>query len=319
MCSSDLVRSNPDNVNAGLLTYPVLMASDIIIHKAHKVPVGKDQEQNLEMTRKFAARFNRMYDNELFPIPEPFNFGETLVKIPGLDGSGKMGKSEGNGLYLIDEPRDIRKKVMKAVTDTGPLEPDSPVSEPVNNLFTIMSVVSKPETLQFFKEAYSNCSIRYGDLKKQLAEDIVIFTEPLRERIKEISADEVYLRKVVNMGKEKAHASAAGTLREVRELIGFRPFGFLDACQGIIFVDKRCSAPTFKWDYVPGREDYKFVIGVNRFYMLEVDYINWMTTKETVVVQQELIAPERQRNKEIFAGIKFEFCTARDSFAENYF
>lgn len=218
------VRSNPDNVNAGLLTYPVLMASDIIIHKAHKVPVGKDQEQNLEMTRKFAARFNRMYDNEFFPIPEPFNFGETLVKIPGLDGSGKMGKSEGNGLYLIDEPRDIRKKVMKAVTDTGPLEPDSPVSEPVNNLFTIMSVVSKPETLQFFKEAYSNCSIRYGDLKKQLAEDIVIFTEPLRERIKEISADEVYLRKVVNMGKEKAHASAAGTLREVRELIGFRPF-----------------------------------------------------------------------------------------------
>ncbi|HBG88286.1 MAG TPA: tryptophan--tRNA ligase [Marinilabiliaceae bacterium] len=218
------VRSNPDNVNAGLLTYPVLMASDIIIHKAHKVPVGKDQEQNLEMTRKFAARFNRMYDNELFPIPEPFNFGETLVKIPGLDGSGKMGKSEGNGLYLIDEPRDIRKKVMKAVTDTGPLEPDSPVSEPVNNLFTIMSVVSKPETLQFFKEAYSNCSIRYGDLKKQLAEDIVIFTEPLRERIKEISADEVYLRKVVNMGKEKAHASVAGTLREVRELIGFRPF-----------------------------------------------------------------------------------------------
>ena len=218
------VRSNPDNVNAGLLTYPVLMASDIIIHKAHKVPVGKDQEQNLEMTRKFAARFNRMYDNELFPIPEPFNFGETLVKIPGLDGSGKMGKSEGNGLYLIDEPRDIRKKVMKAVTDTGPLEPDSPVSEPVNNLFTIMSVVSKPETLQFFIVAYSNCSIRYGDLKKQLAEDIVIFTEPLRERIKEISADEVYLRKVVNMGKEKAHASAAGTLREVRELIGFRPF-----------------------------------------------------------------------------------------------
>lgn len=218
------VRSNPDNVNAGLLTYPVLMASDIIIHKAHKVPVGKDQEQNLEMTRKFAARFNRMYDNELFPIPEPFNFGETLVKIPGLDGSGKMGKSEGNGLYLIDEPRDIRKKVMKAVTDTGPLEPDSPVSEPVNNLFTLMSVVSKPETLQFFKEAYSNCSIRYGDLKKQLAEDIVIFTEPLRERIKEISADEVYLHKVVDMGKEKAHASAAETLREVRELIGFRPF-----------------------------------------------------------------------------------------------
>src|SRR5690554_754937 len=132
------VRKHPDNVNAGLLTYPVLMAADIIIHHAAKVPVGKDQEQNLEMTRKFAARFNRMYDKEYFPIPEPFNFGEALVKIPGLDGSGKMGKSEGNGLYLVDEPAAIRKKVMRAVTDAGPTQPNSPVSEPVNNLFTLI-------------------------------------------------------------------------------------------------------------------------------------------------------------------------------------
>ncbi|WP_026474113.1 tryptophan--tRNA ligase [Alkaliflexus imshenetskii] len=220
----DKARQQPDNVNAGLLTYPVLMAADIIIHHAQKVPVGKDQEQNLEMTRKFAARFNRIYNREYFPIPQPFNFGEALIKIPGLDGSGKMGKSEGNGLYLIDEPAVIRKKVMKAVTDTGPTEPNSEVSESVNNLFTIMSVVSKPETLDFFKEQYANCSIRYGDLKKQLAEDIIIFTEPIREKIKAIYADEVYLQKVVNMGKEKAHASASKTIREVRELIGFRSF-----------------------------------------------------------------------------------------------
>ncbi|GAO29329.1 tryptophan--tRNA ligase [Geofilum rubicundum] len=218
------VRKHPDNVNAGLLTYPVLMAADIIIHQANKVPVGKDQEQNLEMTRKFAARFNRIYDKEYFPIPEPFNYGEALVKIPGLDGSGKMGKSEGNGVYLIDEPAVIRKKVMKAVTDTGPTEPNSPVSEPVNNLFTLMSVVSQPETLAFFKEQYSTCSIRYGDLKKQLAEDIIAFNEPMREKIKAIASDEVYLRKVVAMGKEKAHESAAKTVREVREIIGFRSF-----------------------------------------------------------------------------------------------
>lgn len=218
------VRKHPDNVNAGLLTYPVLMAADIIIHQANKVPVGKDQEQNLEMTRKFAARFNRIYDKEYFPIPEPFNYGEALVKIPGLDGSGKMGKSEGNGVYLIDEPAVIRKKVMKAVTDTGPTEPNSPVSEPVNNLFTLMSVVSQPETLAFFKEQYSACSIRYGDLKKQLAEDIIAFNEPMREKIKAIASDEVYLRKVVAMGKEKAHESAAKTVREVREIIGFRSF-----------------------------------------------------------------------------------------------
>jgi len=220
----DKVRKQPDNINAGLLTYPVLMASDIIIHQANKVPVGKDQEQNLEMTRKFASRFNRIYSQEYFTIPEPFNYGEALVKIPGLDGSGKMGKSEGNGLYLIDEPKDIRKKVMKAVTDSGPTEPNTPVSEPVNNLFTLMSVVSKPETLSFFKEQYSNCSIRYGDLKKQLAEDIINFTDPIREKIKSISSNEDYLRKVVNMGKEKAHESAAKTLREVRDIIGFRSF-----------------------------------------------------------------------------------------------
>lgn len=218
------VRKHPDNVNAGLLTYPVLMAADIIIHHAAKVPVGKDQEQNLEMTRKFAARFNRMYDKEYFPIPEPFNFGEALVKIPGLDGSGKMGKSEGNGLYLVDEPAAIRKKVMRAVTDAGPTQPNSPVSEPVNNLFTLMSVVSEPETLAHFKAAYSDCSIRYGDLKKQLAEDIIRFTDPIREKIKSISSDEAYLRKVVAMGKEKAHESAAKTVREVREIIGFRSF-----------------------------------------------------------------------------------------------
>lgn len=218
------VRKHPDNVNAGLLTYPVLMAADIIIHHAAKVPVGKDQEQHLEMTRKFAARFNRMYDKEYFPIPEPFNFGEALVKIPGLDGSGKMGKSEGNGLYLVDEPAAIRKKVMRAVTDAGPTQPNSPVSEPVNNLFTLMSVVSEPETLAHFKAAYSDCSIRYGDLKKQLAEDIIRFTDPIREKIKSISSDEAYLRKVVAMGKEKAHESAAKTVREVREIIGFRSF-----------------------------------------------------------------------------------------------
>lgn len=220
----DKARQQPDNVNAGLLTYPVLMAADIIIHHAAKVPVGKDQEQNLEMTRKFAARFNRMYGVEYFPIPQPFNFGEALVKIPGLDGSGKMGKSEGNGIFLIDEPSVIRKKVMKAVTDTGPTELNSPVAEPIANLFTIMSVVSKPETLEFFKEQYANCNIRYGDLKKQLAEDITLFNEPIREKIKEIAGNKDYLRKVVSMGKEKAHASASKTLKEVREIIGFKPF-----------------------------------------------------------------------------------------------
>jgi tryptophanyl-tRNA synthetase len=220
----DKVRKNPENVNAGLLTYPVLMAADILIHKASKVPVGKDQEQHLEMTRKYARRFNTMYNVEYFPEPVPYNFGRELVKIPGLDGSGKMGKSEGNGIFLCDEPEAIRKKVMRAVTDSGPTVPNSPISEPVQNIFTIMDVVSEPETVKFFKDKYADCSIRYGDLKKQLAEDIIKVVAPIGERIKEISANDAYLKKVINEGAEKARVSSSQTLKEVREYMGFKPF-----------------------------------------------------------------------------------------------
>jgi len=220
----DKVRKQPENVNAGLLTYPVLMAADIILHNASKVPVGKDQEQNLEMARKFARRFNNTYKVEYFTEPQPYNFGQALIKIPGLDGNGKMGKSEGNGIYLADDPKDIRKKVMRAVTDSGPTEMNSEISDPIQNLFTIMDVVSEKSTLDFFKKQYAKCSIRYGDLKKQLAEDIIHFTTPIREKILDISSDNVYLRKVANLGAEKARESATKTIKEVREIIGFKPF-----------------------------------------------------------------------------------------------
>jgi tryptophanyl-tRNA synthetase len=200
------------------------MAADIIIHKANKVPVGKDQEQHLEMTRKFARRFNTMYEVNYFPEPDAYNFGQQLVKIPGLDGTGKMGKSEGNGVFLADTPQEIRKKVMRAVTDTGPVAPGMEPSEPVKNLFTIMSVVSDQETVKFFTEKFTSCDIRYGDMKKQLAEDIINFTEPIRLRIIDILSDNKYLSKVVAEGAEKARASASKTVREVREIIGYRPF-----------------------------------------------------------------------------------------------
>lgn len=218
------IRQQPDNVNAGLLTYPVLMAADIIIHKAAKVPVGKDQEQNLEMTRKFAKRFNHMYMVDFFPEPVPYNFGQALIKIPGLDGTGKMGKSEGNGIFLAENPGSIRKKVMRAVTDSGPTKENQKMSEPVQNLFTLMEVVSEEETLNYFLDKYNRCEIQYGELKKQLAEDIVKFTTPLRERIKEIYQDEKYLAKVVKQGAEKARESASKTVKEVRKIIGFKPF-----------------------------------------------------------------------------------------------
>ncbi len=220
----DKVRKQPENVNSGLLTYPVLMAADIIIHKANKVPVGKDQEQNLEMARKFVRRFNHMYGVECFPEPESFSFSGQLVKIPGLDGSGKMGKSEGNAINLADDEKTIRKKIMRAVTDSGPTAQNSTPTEPIQNLFSLMDVASEPDVLATFKEQYANCNIRYGDLKKQLAEDVVKLTAPIRARILDISDNKEYLRKVVTQGAEKARESASKTLQEVRGILGFRSF-----------------------------------------------------------------------------------------------
>ena len=220
----DKARQQPNNINAGLLTYPVLMAADILIHRALKVPVGKDQEQHLEMTRNFAARFNRLYNVDYFPEPTAYNFGKDLIKIPGLDGSGKMGKSEGNAINLADEPEVIRKKVMKAVTDSGPTSPNQEMADSIKNLFTIMKVVSNPETVNYFNEKYNDCSIRYGDLKKQLAEDIISVTTPIREKIIDLKSNSDYLRKTIAIGAEKARESASKTIKEVREIIGFKSF-----------------------------------------------------------------------------------------------
>lgn len=221
----DKVRKNPNNVNIGLLNYPVLMAADILLHRADFVPVGKDQEQHLEMTRKLAHRFNQIYKTDFFNEEvAPFNFGKDLVKIPGLDGSGKMGKSEGNGIYLSDPDNVIRKKVMKAVTDSGPTEPNSPISEPIQNIFTIMEAVSTPDTIAFFKEKYAACEIRYGDLKKQLAEDIIATVAPIRERIEDIRNNDKYLHEVAQMGAEKARRSAQQTVDAVREIMGIYKF-----------------------------------------------------------------------------------------------
>ena len=220
----DKVRQNPNNVNAGLLTYPTLMAADILIHKATKVPVGKDQEQHLEMTRTFAQRFNNMYKSEVFPLPQAFNFGGELVKIPGLNGTGKMGKSEGEGnaIFLNDEPEVLRKKIMRAKTDSGPTEMNQQKPVEIENLFTLMKVVSTPDTVAYFDDLYNRCQIRYGDMKKQLAEDMEIFVAPFRERIAQYSADEALLRRIMDQGKEKARESARKTIDEVRHVIGYR-------------------------------------------------------------------------------------------------
>ena len=215
-------RKQPDNVNAGLLTYPTLMAADILQHRAVKVPVGKDQEQNMEMARKCARRFNHIYGVEFFPEPQNFYFNATALKVPGLDGSGKMGKSEGNCIYLRDDDKTITKKVMKAVTDNGPQSPNSEKPEVIENLFTFLKIVSTQETYDYFNEKWNDCTLRYGDLKKQIAADLCATIAPIRERIEEYSANTKFLDRVALEGAEVARASAQATLKEVRKIIGFK-------------------------------------------------------------------------------------------------
>ena len=124
--------------------------------------------------------------------------------------------------YLVDDPKVLRKKVMRATTDEGPKEPNSPMSEPVANLFTLLELTSTPDVVTHFRDAYADCSIRYGDLKKQLAEDILAVTTPIRERVNDILSNEDYMRKVVREGAERARARYQRPLKEVRHIMGIR-------------------------------------------------------------------------------------------------
>lgn len=221
----DKVRMHPENINAGLLTYPVLQTADIILHRAKYVPVGKDQEQHLEMARNFVNRFNHRY-GEVFPEPVAFNFSKDLIKVPGLDGGGKMSKSENQmaTLYLADDDDLIRKKVMKAKTDSGPAEKNSPKPEYIQNIFTLMSLVSGSDVINKYAADYDNCTIRYGEMKKQLADDMVRFISPIREKVNQILEDEKYLQVVMEKGAEKARNSAGKTIRLVRQAMGLNYF-----------------------------------------------------------------------------------------------
>lgn len=221
----DKVRQHPDNVNAGLLTYPVLQTADIILHRASFVPVGKDQEQHLEMARNFVNRFNHRY-GEVFPEPQAFNFNEQLVKVPGLDGTGKMSKSENINatLYLADDDETIRKKVMKAKTDSGPTKPHSPKPDYIENIFLLMRLVSEPDVIDKFEKDYDQCTIRYGDMKKQLAEDMIRFISPVRQKASDILSDEKKLQEIMEKGAAKARSSAQQTMKLVREAMGLNYF-----------------------------------------------------------------------------------------------
>ncbi|MGZ8540218.1 MAG: tryptophan--tRNA ligase [Chitinophagaceae bacterium] len=217
----DKVRQHPHNVNAGLLTYPVLQTADIILHRASLVPVGKDQEQHLEMARNFANRFNHRY-GDIFPEPQAFNYGGDLVKVPGLDGGGKMSKSENQyaTIYLSDDDELIVKKIKKAKMDSGPKDMNSPKSPEVESIFLLMKLVSQADIIKQFEEEYNNCTIKYGDVKKQLSDDMVKFITPIREKAEAIRNDAAYLKEVMEKGAEKARKSARITMKLVREAMG---------------------------------------------------------------------------------------------------
>jgi tryptophanyl-tRNA synthetase len=246
----DKVRLQPQNVNAGLLTYPVLQAADILLHRATLVPVGKDQEQHLEMARNFSNRFNQRY-GQVFPEPYAFNFGVELARVPSLDGAGKMSKSENQNatLYLADDDKTIRDKIKKAKTDSGSrvrVEDIAGVTvgdlkdtkigggenagagggrekpDAVANLFQLLRLVSIPEVVQKFEADYEAGTIRYGDMKKELGEAMVAFIAPIREKAEAIRHDEPYLRRVMELGAAKARASAQATLQVAREAIGLK-------------------------------------------------------------------------------------------------
>ena len=149
-----------------------------------------------------------------------------MIKVPGLDGSGKMSKSENNmsTLYFADDEETIRKKVMKAKTDSGPTEPNTPKPDYIDNIFMLMRLVSADDVIAKYEYDYNNCTIRYGDMKKQLAEDMINFMSPIRMKTNDILANDKFLNEVMEKGAHKARISAAKTMQLVREAMGLNYF-----------------------------------------------------------------------------------------------
>jgi len=206
--------SKGDEINAGIFTYPVLMASDILIYKSHLVPVGKDQKQHIEIARDVAARFNRVY-GDILVLPEPYIREETAIVI-GLDGR-KMSKSYNNTIMLFEPEKDIRKKVMSIVTDSTPVE--APKNPDTCNVFALHKLFG-PEGLEDLRGRYLAGGMGYGESKKLLFEKMMAFLAPIRARHAELSKDPGYVEEVFRKGAERARSVAAATVDECRRACG---------------------------------------------------------------------------------------------------
>ena len=212
-------KQHKDYINAGLFNYPVLMAGDILLYKAEGVPVGKDQEQHVELARTIAKKFNQKFA-KVFPEPEAIT-PKVGAKIMSLTNpKRKMSKSDDpkSCISLFDSPEDITKKILSAETDSGKEVKYNVTKKPgVSNLLTIYSLITNRSTQDIEKEFKGK---GYGDFKKSLAKVLVDYLEPFRRKQKELQTRDVYVKEIINKGASRAKIIAETTMKEVREKMG---------------------------------------------------------------------------------------------------
>jgi tryptophanyl-tRNA synthetase len=201
--------------NSGLYTYPILMAADILLYKSEIVPVGKDQKQHLEITRDIAIRFNGVF-GDILTIPEAL-IQDDIAVIPGLDGQ-KMSKSYDNSIGLFDGESVLKKKVMRIVTDSTPVE--EPKNPETCNLFALYRLFADSEKLENLRDRYVRGGTGYGDVKKELFGMIWEYFAPFRKRRNELASDRGELMNILAKGAEKARAVARQTLKEINDVTG---------------------------------------------------------------------------------------------------
>ncbi|WP_414829514.1 tryptophan--tRNA ligase [Alteromonas sp. H39] len=219
----DKSAKNVNNINVGLYSYPVLQAADILVYNAHKVPVGEDQKQHLELTRDIATRFNNLY-GDILTLPDPYipEFGARIMSLQEPD--RKMSKSDtnpNNYIGLLEEPKKLAKKVKRAVTDSDEQARIyfNPEEKPgVSNLLTLLSLATGKSIDSLVPEYEDKM---YGHLKGDVADAVVALVEPIQEKFKALREDRAYLDSVMKQGAEKASARASETLEKVYDAVGF--------------------------------------------------------------------------------------------------
>ncbi len=201
--------------NHGLFAYPVLQAADILIFKSHLVPVGADQKQHVEVTRDIAMRFNATY-GEIFVVPEE-RIIESVAVVPGTDGR-KMSKSYGNTIEIFEPEKSVKKKIMKIVTDSTPVE--EPKDPEKCNVFALLKLVASAEELAEWDTRYRSGGMGYGEAKKRLAELVIDYFKPYREKRAQLEENLDAVRQMLAHGAERAKAVAVVTLAEARQAVG---------------------------------------------------------------------------------------------------